>query len=246
MREEASLFPKIKYVLIEIAEKNKETYMVEIINHSFFDYQESWNYGTSGAHDIKILITPDIYGKHYNSKSDIEKIIKNRMVASTELNIAKVNLLPDYEKLELISSKVKPIYTKWEEINTGQQKLIETLKRSTDSSDYQNVGNTARTLMDKLARSVFNPDLHKSDDPTIELYNGKFKNQLNTYISSELKGKKRKDLKKLAISSIAFVEDAIDLMNTTTHKLSAEKHFAELCVIGAISAVSIIRTIEEL
>ena len=246
MKKEAPLFPKIKYVLKQIAKTKNESHMIDIINHSFFDYEKSWNYETSGAHDIKILLTPDIYTKNYSTKDIVEKIIKERMVASSELQIGKVKLLPDYEKLELISSEVKHIYTKWEDINISQQKLIEILERGNDSIDYQNIGNSARTLMDKLARNVFNPKTHIAEDPKTELNNGKFKNQLNTYISSELKGKNYKDLRKVAKSSIEFVGNAIDLMNTTTHKLSAEKHFAELCVISAISTVSIIKTIDEI
>ena len=69
---------------------------------------------------------------------------------------------------------------------------------------------------------------------------------MNTYIASELKGKKNKGLRKVAISAIEFVSDSIDLMNSTTHKLNAEKHFAELCVISAISAISIVKIIDEL
>ena len=247
MKEEAPLVPKIKYVLKQISTQKSENYMIELINHSFFDFEKHWNNKEfPNAYNLKIYLTPDIYSKYYGMKKDIEEIIRKRINDSSELLVPELKLLPDYEKLELLSSEVKPIYTKWEQINSNQQKLIEILERSTDSIDYQSIGNTSRTLMDKLARAVFKVKLHKADDPTIELNNGKFKNQLNTYISCELKGKKNKGLRKVAESSMEFVSDSIDLMNSTTHKLNAERHFAELCVISAISAVSIIRIIDEL
>ncbi len=247
MRQEPQLAHKIKHVLKQIAERRSESYMLEILNHSFFDFEQHWNYQTfPNAYNIKIFLTPNIYSKYYELKKGTQDILKKRINDSTELLIDKLKLLPDYDKLELLSSEVKPIYTKWEVINSGQQKLIELLERSTESTDYQNIGNSGRTLMDKLAREVFNPDLHKAEDPSIELYNGKFKNQLHTYITSELKGKKNKGLRKVAESAIEFVSDSINFMNSTTHKLNAEKHFAELCVISAISAVSIIKIIDEL
>lgn len=247
MKEEAPIVPKIKYVLKQISKRKSETYMLEIINHSFFDFEKHFNnHHFPNAYNLKIYLTPDIYSKNYGMKKDLEEIIRKRINDSSELEVPELKLLPDYQKLELLSTEVKPIYTKWEEINTIQQKLLEILERSLDSIDYQSIGNTSRTLMDKLARAVFKTDLHKADDPTIELNNGKFKNQLNTYISFELKGKKNKVLRKVAESSMEFVSDSIDLMNSTTHKLDAERHFAELCVISAISAVSIIKIIDEL
>jgi hypothetical protein len=247
MNEEAPIVPKIKYVLKQISHEKLEKYMLEILSHSFFDFEKHWNnQHFPNAHNLKIYLTPDIYSKYYGMKKDIEEIIKKRINDSFELLVPDLKLLPNLEKLEIIASEVKPIYTKWEEINLIQQKLIEILERSNGSIDYQSIGNTARTLMDKLARAVFNSELHKPNDPSMELSNGKYKNQLNTFISTELSGKKNKELRKLGESSIEFVGSSIDLMNSTTHKLNAKRHYAELCVISAISAVSIIKTIHEL
>ncbi len=247
MNQEAPLVPKIKYVLRQISEHKSELYLIELINHSIFDFEKHENNAVfPNLYNVKVFLTPDIYSKNYYLKNDIEKIIKKRINDSTELEVPELNLIPDYSKLELLSTEVRPIYTEWEEINYSQQKLIELMERSIDSIDYQSIGTTARTLMDKLSRNVFNPEIHKTNDPNIELANGKFKNQLNAYITTELKGKKNKGLRKVAESSIEFVNNAIDLMNSTTHKLNAERHFAELCVISAISAVSIIKIINEL
>lgn len=247
MKEENQLIQKVKYILSKISTQKDENYMIEIINHSFFELENYWIYrGFSTDYKLKIFLTADIYSKYYDLKKDIINIIKLRINDSTQLSIISIEILPDYDKLELVSSEVKPIYTKWEEINLNQNKLIESLQRSNESLDYQNVGNIARTLMDKLARKVFNSSIHIPEDKSIILVDGKYKNPLNTYIASELKGKSNKGLRKLAQSSIEFVSDAIDLMNATTHKLNAEKHLAELCVISTISAISIIKTVYEM
>lgn len=67
-------------------------------------------------------------------------------------------------------------------INELQKKLIENIKMSNQSIDYQNIGNTSRTIMDKLARNVFDPLIHKSDNPEISLQNGNLKiNFTHTY-----------------------------------------------------------------
>jgi hypothetical protein len=100
--------------------------------------------------------------------------------------------------------------------------------------------------MDKLSREVFKEELHKPSNPDIKVHNGNFKNQLHSYIEIELSGKKNKEFRKLAVSAIEFVENAIDLMNSTTHKLNAKEHLAEMSVISTISAVSIVKLIDEL
>jgi hypothetical protein len=53
-------------------------------------------------------------------------------------------------------------------------------------------------------------------------------------------------LRKFSITAIDFTEKAIDLMNTTTHKLDVQKHFAEVCVISTINVISLIKAIKEI
>lgn len=54
-----------------------------------------------------------------------------------------------------------------------------------------------------------------------------------------------KEFRKFAEVSIELVERAIDVMNTTTHKINADKHLAKVCVISTISAIRIIKLIRE-
>ena len=98
----------------------------------------------------------------------------------------------------------------------------------------------------KLSKNIFDSKKHIPKDPTKDIGGEKFKNQLHTYIDSVLSGSKNAIFKKLAKSSIEFVENSIDIMNETTHKLNAEKHLAEVCVIGTVSAISIVNLIRQL
>ncbi len=248
MKEEGPKVQKLKYVLKQISKQKGESTLIELIDYSFFEFESYWSYkGSAKDCKLKIFLRSDIYAKNYDFKKDLQEIVKARVNNSTnDFCVILTEILPDYDKLEIISLEIKPVYTEWEEINLNQQKLIETLQRSNDSLDYQAIGNLSRTIMDKLARKVFNPDIHVAEDPSIELHNGKYKNQLNTYIYHGLQGQSNKNLRKLAQSTIEFVGNSIDLMNATTHKLNTEKHFAELCVISALSAINIIKTISDL
>jgi Bacterial sugar transferase len=74
----------------------------------------------------------------------------------------------------------------------------------------------------------------------VDLSSGKYKNRLNAFIDNALNGKSNKSMRQLVKSSIEFVENAIDFMNTATHKIDSKQHLAEVCVINTISTVSII------
>ena len=189
-------------------------------------------------------ITPDVFTKYFGLIKNSEKIIQYRINESTKLIIANIKILPDYKKLQLVNSQVFPVFTEWEEINQLQQKLLENLQRSNQSIDFQGIGLIARTIMDKLTRQVFDANKHKPKDEKILINKGNFKNQLHTYIDTVLSGESNKKFRKLGKSAIDFVEDSIDIMNETTHKLDAEKHLAEVCVISTINAISMISLIK--
>lgn len=239
---------KIKYILVQISkQKGDEEYLIELLNHSQFKFEHHWNNQTfPNAYNLEIFITPDIFTKNYSTISDIARVVKSRINNSTKLIIDKLNILPDYNKLQLINSQVIPIKTEWLEINNLQQELIESLQRSTTTTNFQNIGNSARIIMDKIARTVFDLEKHKPKDKEKLVHNGKFKNQLHSYIEAVLSGDKNKEFRKLAKSAIDFVENSCDLMSTTTHKLDAERHLAEVCVISTVSAISIINLIRQL
>ncbi|MBU2928691.1 hypothetical protein [Winogradskyella psychrotolerans] len=237
---------KIKHILKEIARAKEETLHIEIIDNSRFVFKEHWNHREfPNAYDLKIYTSPDIYYKYLDLKFMFQKEIKDRINKSTDYLIDSLDWVLDMSKLEVNQIDVILVKTEWEEINELQKKLIDSLKKSIDSIDYQNIGNTSRSIMDKLAREVFDKGKHIPKDSSIEVHNGKFKNQLNTFVSSELSGKSNKELRKIAESSINLVSDSIDVMNKTTHKLDADKRFAELCVISTISVINVVKIISD-
>lgn len=244
---ESELVQKIKYILVQISKQNEEHELVEVLNHSKFQFKNHWNQRSfSNLFNLDIKLTPEIFVKYNGRIDEFAKQLNNRINDSSELMIDKLGILPDYDKLEILKSEIFSVNTPWEDINKFQQKLIEEIKKSNDSIDFQNIGNTSRSIMDMLAREVFDSTLHKPNDPTKEVHKGKFKNQIHAYIDTVLSGSKNKQFRLLSETSIDLVEKSIDFMNTTTHKLNAGKHLAEVCVISTISAISIIKLINEL
>lgn len=237
---------KIKHILREIATKKGESMHTKIVDNSTFEFKDiSSPRSQNEIYKLTIYTSPNVFYEYFDFKYGLQKEVQSRINRSTEYFIDSVDLIIDLNKLEVNHINVVVVQTQWEEINELQNKLVESLKTSVDSVDYQNIGNTSRTILDKLAREVFNKEKHLPANPLIELHNGKFKNQLNTYIATELAGKANKELRRIVESSINLVSDSIDGMNKTTHKLDADKRFAEICVISTISVINLIKTISD-
>lgn len=239
---------KVIYLIKEIAKENKFVNTLAVLENSNFEFQvrEQGMYYNETSYIVSFKVDPATFVKVNTEVTSVKNTIKRLIKETTGLTIYEIFITPDYDKISIINSEVSVIQTEWEEINDLQRKLIDLLKKSDGSIDYQNIGNSARTLMDKLARIVFDEKLHKPEDPKIDIRNGKFKNQLHSFIATKLSGSKNEDIRKLANSAIEFMEKSIDLMNVTTHKLDVQKHFAELCIISLINVVSVIKSVNEI
>lgn len=243
--EEKEKFEKITFLLRQIYNERQSKWLGEFLNYSKFEYEKHWNHSVHNyAFNLYVLVDPEVYIKNFSSMNDITSIIKGDIHKISILLIDKIKIIPDYASMQISNTEIVPVYTVWEEINRGQAKLVELLKRSSDSFDFQNIGNTSRTILQKLANQVFDPKKHIPSDSKIDVTSGKYKNQLHTYIKTELSGDTDTELRKFAVSAIENVEDAIDLANATTHKLQAERVFAEACIISVISAISIVKLVE--
>jgi hypothetical protein len=237
---------KLKYILKNISKEKSETILLEVLNHSEFEVNRPPNYiSNPDIYYFKIYVSPSIFQKVFDSLSLIERDLWKRIEQTLGINIDKLQVLVDLSKLEVSEIDITPIYTRWEEINELQKRLIDLIDTSNKSIDYQNIGNTSRNIIDKLAREVFDSSKHIPNDSERDFHNGKFKNQLEGFIKIELSGNEYKELRKVAESAIKLVSSTIDIMNLTTHKLNAERKLAELCVVGTLNIINIIKIITE-
>lgn len=240
------MIEKVKYLVKEILKHNNDVAAIKIMDNSEFKYStrmiDRWS---DPEYEIYLYTDPEIYVKYRDNLRRISDVIQFYINDSSDLNATLVQIKPNYEKISIINSEISIIQTPWDEINILQSELIQHLKRSCTSIDFQNIGNSSRTIMDKLARVVFDEKTHKTSNES-DVRNGKFKNQLHSFISSTIAGNQNKELRQFSTSAIDFTEKAINLMNQTTHKLDVQKHFAEVCVISTISVISLIKNINQL
>lgn len=193
---------------------------------------------------LKIISDPDIFKKYYSQFNELKQVIKKKIFDISSVNITTIKIEPNLKKFQISENRYVPVLTPWEEINNAQNNMLEQFRKASESIDYQNIGNTCRTIMQKISNIVF--DLQKHIAPSnIDVSEGKFKNRLHTYIKTELGGRDNEEIRDYSLSIINTAEKAIDLANTLTHSLNADSFISESCVVSTISAINIVRIIEK-
>jgi len=244
------MFEKFNFLVAEICREKEMFSVLKIIENSEIEYKQigAAQIFTPAKFELLFHLNPELYVKFIDKLNDLSQIILfyyQRVSDNSERNIVKVIIKPDYKKINVLNSNISIVETPWEEINNLQNEIIEKVKSAETILDFQNIGNSSRTIIDKLSRIVFDPKKHKPPI-NVKVNNGNFKNQLHTFIKTNLGGERNKEFRKFSLDAISFTESSIDLMNQTTHKLDVQKHFAEVCVISTISVISLIKATNEI
>jgi len=235
---------KLFQYLIYLMDSNETENIHDFLTHS--DIYHEPDYSSSWIGSIKLIIVthPDTYKKYNKQINAIKKSIANKLNEFTRQIITSVKVIPNLNKFQILNNRYSPVDTPWEEINKYQNIILEQLRIASEPIHFQNIGNTGRTIMQKISDIVFNPLMHKA--PTnIDLSEGKFKNRLHTYIKASLGGGDNKEIRDYALSVIDTAESSIDLANMLTHSLNADSFIAESCVISTISAINLIKIISD-
>ncbi len=239
---------KVIYMLKSIYNSNNHKALEEIVDFSTFEfkkYKERFLTKEWDAYSVMIRTEHNIYCRIYSQLETYIQIIKDDLNKLISTAIEEIQILPDYEKINISNGEIRPIFTDWEEINKAQADLLAQLKKTSTDFDIKNIGNTSRSILKILARLVFKKERHIPKDLSIQLDGDKYKNQLQTYIQTELLGKSNSELRKFSETAIDLIDDSIALANSITHRDKAEKHIAEVCVTGVITVISIISFIEK-
>jgi hypothetical protein len=217
----------------------------EFLIHSSIHREKDYSSPFSDAYRLFIIVNPEIFKKYQGQIKQFENTISSKIYQFTHSHISKVSTVPDLRNFQILENRIVPINTPWEDINAGQKHLLNLQRMAKEIIDFQNIGNSCRTLLQKLANIIFKPTKHISEDKSIDLSESKFKNRLHTYIRVELAGSNNKELRDYALSVITTAEKSVDLANKLTHDLNATPFMAESCVISTVTVINIVKLIEK-
>jgi hypothetical protein len=232
----------LKGIYKNSVDKNELHDIVAFSTFKFEEYFDDSYFGYNHAYEVTIYTEHEIFIKHYHLLETLKKELKKDLSSLLPLSVGRITIKPDYDKLENINSEIRPVYTVWDEINTAQDELITQLQKSSTSFEIKNIGNTSRVILKNLAKLVFKNEKHTQ---STDVSGDNNINQLNSYISIELAGKRNEELRAFAKAAINLVDKANTLANSITHRTKTDKQIAEVCVTGIISVISIISFIEK-
>lgn len=229
--------------LLYLSDRPEEKHFYKFLSNCKFEEFDSTYFTSTDttSHDLNISVAPEIFKDYQDYLNSYKTLLRDKIRITFNLNIANVHFKPNLQNFHVFGNKFVPQPTRWKEINNDQNHLLTSLQKAQTIFDYQNVGNTARTILKKITNLVFDNNKHIKEG--IDLAADKYKNRLHTYIEIELQGSENKDFRQFAESLIKSCEKAIDLSNTLTHDLNATAFMAESSVIGVLTIINIIRLI---
>lgn len=155
-----------------------------------------------------------------------------------------VNLTADWDKLEAVSAEVRPVTTPWQEINSMQETLVSQVHTASSPISFQNVGNTARHLLRKLAELVFDAARHTPPDNKFDLGPENYKNRLWAFVLYKIPPSSSADkVREYAKVLLEASDKAIDLSQSVTHAINADAFVARTCAISALTTVQFIKLV---
>jgi hypothetical protein len=196
---------------------------------------------------VNIIVDPHSYKKYKNDFTDFKGIIQHAFLTNHNVVASSIDIITDWTKLEILSSRILPTPTPWDDINERQRLLIRQTEAAAEADSFRNIGNTARHLLLRLAEIVFDAEKHTSQNNKRDLGPAFFKNRLWAFIQYKLSGGSGNSAVKDYIQTILESSDkAIDLSNTTTHALNADAFLAQSCAISTITTVHLVKLVHEM
>jgi hypothetical protein len=245
MSDDSQLSEKLFQYLLHLFDTPSTLDVHEFLTYSTIYKERDYFSNFTDAYEFLIIVNPEIFKKYQYFIERFEDSISDKFHQFSHVYITRVKTIPDLNKFQILENRIVPINTPWQDINSGQNHLLSLQRTAKETIDFQNIGNSCRTLLQKLANIVFKPEKHISENTAIELDESKFKNRLHTYIRIELAGSNNKELRDYALSVITTAEKSVDLANKLTHDLNATPLMSESCVISTITVISIIKLIEK-
>ena len=126
--------------------------------------------------------------------------------------------------------------TGWERIDRTSASIKTTYLNASNEEEFQTIGLLCRETLISLATEIYNEDLHLCYCDT-QPSTTDAKRRIDAYIQHNLSGSINANIRK-------FAKVSNDLANEVTHKRTATKKDAGLCITATISLINIIRILE--
>lgn len=149
---------KVYHYMLDLFNTKTTQEMYELLASSEVYYDkptDNYNGGT-----LFILTDPIIFKKYQYTTDKIAQQIRIKFEQITFNRVRSEECLPNLDKFQIIGDKIVPVQTIWEEINSMQESLLSQVHLAKNTIDFNNIGNTSRNILQKLAEHIYKPERH--------------------------------------------------------------------------------------
>jgi hypothetical protein len=177
--------------------------------------------------------------KSYCEHENVRVNLNGLRILLRSIGIIKITEIEQFDSNAPLTKNVIVEINKWEDIKNAINELENDCRNADSTMDYQNLGNSCRHLIIKVAQLVYDSKIHNNITEGGDII-GKSDavEMLSSYFSYSLKGKHNKVLKEYAQASN-------DLANKLTHDTNASRKEMLIAVSAAMNLVYIVGTIGE-
>lgn len=155
------------------------------------------------------------------------------------VGITKITEIEPYDSNSPFTQNLIIEINKWDEIKNAITELENDCRYAETTMDYQNLGNSCRHLIIKVAQLVYDPKVHNNitdDGKTIGKSDAV--EMLSSFFSHSLRGKHNKTLKE-------YAQATNNLANKLTHDTNVTRREMLIAVSSTMNLVYIVGTIGE-
>jgi len=158
--------------------------------------------------------------------------------ALREIGISNFTEINNYAEDAPFTSYIISEIETWDEIKEHVRKLEKDCNLAETTIDFQNIGNSCRTLLIKVAQLVYDPNLHgKNNEKGVEIGKADAVGMISNYISYVLSGKNNKEYRDYAKATNAIA-------NVLTHRTNATRKDMMITLSATTSLVFLIGVLE--
>lgn len=192
--------------------------------------------------EFTFKVPAQVFKKYESHHLSFQGKLKEGLHNYHQYDSVLVYLTADWDKLVAVSTEVRPVMTAWQEINSMQETLVSQVHAASNTISFQNIGNTARHLLRKLADLVFKADLHTPPNNERDLSPESYKNRLWAFVLYKVPASSTGEkIREYAENLLETTDKAIDLSQSVTHALNADAFLAHSCAVSALTAVHFIK-----
>lgn len=220
-------FPKVDLIDVRTEDQKAEDNFISCCNTIY-----SNGYRTFYSFIVFVI-------SQYNIQTHKKVDVKALRVAFREMGISDFSELNRYAMEFPLSILTEDGVMDWQDVKEGIKKLEADCYRAENTIDYQNIGNSCRTLLLKVATLVYDPKVHgETREDGQKISEADSMGMLANYFSCKLSGDESKKFR-------AYAKATNDLANGLTHKTTAKKQDMLIGLSATIHLIYIIGIIED-